>query len=350
LESAAQPYRAQRDSLLQRYNEVVQRQSMPHAEARVIAEAIAPKDSDQPRPFLTLGFASLFGLSLGVGIALARTQMTGGFSSGVEVERFLGVKSVGVLSTVRARSAHPLRPKENDRICIDEIGAARATFSAPASRFAEVIRGARVAADSWRAKGESHLIGIVSALPREGKATVCMNLAHLVSVSGCKTLVVDADIRNSSLTRSMAPSAEAGLLQVVSGQTALQDVIWEDPISRCDFLPSGTLQRGVSQIGSMATDSFEQLIVGLRRQYEYVFVCLPPIATSVDAEAFAQLFDTFLLVIEWRKTRRPIVAESLTIANRVKGKVFGAILNKADPRFLRQSEGYNSARFEAYYY
>jgi Homeodomain-like domain len=58
------------------------------------------------------------------------------------------------------------------------------------------------------------VIGITSSLPNEGKSTIAMALAEVIAHGGGRVVLVDCDLRNPSLTRKLAPGAEAGFLDV----------------------------------------------------------------------------------------------------------------------------------------
>ena len=67
---------------------------------------------------------------------------------------------------------------------------------APFSATAEALRYIKVAIDLHRSEGKGKVIGIVSALPGEGKTTVATSFAAFVAKTGARTLLVDADLRN----------------------------------------------------------------------------------------------------------------------------------------------------------
>ena len=54
-------------------------------------------------------------------------------------------------------------------------------------------------------------IGVISAVPGEGKSTIAVNLANVLARGGRSTLLIDADLRNPQLTRRLGADAKCGL-------------------------------------------------------------------------------------------------------------------------------------------
>ena len=62
------------------------------------------------------------------------------------------------------------------------------------------------------------VIGMTSALPNEGKSTLAIALARLISKGGGKVILVDGDLRNPVLSRLLTPVAETGVLEAILGK------------------------------------------------------------------------------------------------------------------------------------
>jgi succinoglycan biosynthesis transport protein ExoP len=103
----------------------------------------------------------------------------------------------------------------------------------PLSRFAESVRSIKLAIDLSPGKTSNQVIGITSALPNEGKTTIAASLAQLIAHAGKKVIIVDCDLRNSSLTDSFAPNAAAGIVDVIDGCSLapLVDLVGRPPAS-----------------------------------------------------------------------------------------------------------------------
>src|SRR6202023_2584500 len=114
----------------------------------------------------------------------------------------------------------------------------RQVVDEPLSAFAEEFRSIKIAADIGGLSGNRRVIGITSTLPGEGKSTVSCNFAELIAHSGKRVILLDGDLRNPTLTRALAPAAKAGLLEVLSNQLTLKDVVCFDEDTGLSFVPT----------------------------------------------------------------------------------------------------------------
>ena len=84
------------------------------------------------------------------------------------------------------------------------------------------------------------VIGIVSALPGEGKTTVSIAFAAFVAKSGSRVLLVDGDLRNPSTTKSLGYANAPGLINMIVEKSDVDRLVITDWKYKFDFLPSST--------------------------------------------------------------------------------------------------------------
>jgi succinoglycan biosynthesis transport protein ExoP len=304
-----------------------------------------------------LAFSVVSGLTLGMGAAFAREQLDRAFRLPGQVERALGLDCLGVLPRVDPVAAthkvaailERMPPPAGERTILRNLGIARYVIAEPFSRFAETLRAVKVSADTSTPNGHIKVIGAVSAVPAEGKSTVAINLAQLIAQAGSRALLIDGDLRNPTLTRLVSPDAKQGLMEVLSGEARLADVVWTDPLTGMHVLPA-VLRSATAQTSDiLSSPGMEAMLAAAREAYDYVVVDLPPMVPVVDARAAAHLMDGFLLVIEWGRTSPEVVSEAVQSAEIIRERIVGAVLNKADPGVLRRLEAYRGASYQRYY-
>jgi succinoglycan biosynthesis transport protein ExoP len=183
---------------------------------------------------------------------------------------------------------------------------------------------------------------------------VAVSLAALIAQGGKRAILLDGDLRNPALTRSLTPDAKAGLLEVVGGQVEVDDILWREPNSGLAFLPSVVNSKFYNSSDVFESEKTSQLIDYLRKSYDYVIIDLPPLAPVIDARVACRLVDSFLLVIEWGRTKITVVQHALRNAPGVGDKAVGVVLNKANMKsFVRYSDHdiyYNNPYYRRYGY
>jgi polysaccharide biosynthesis transport protein len=357
LDSKAQTFRAIHDNFVQKYMESLQQESFPYTEARVISHATPPGRRSQPNPILVMTLASASGLMLAFGVALLIDISESGFRTSDQVERELQTSCLAVVPRMTLDPGAPppaaaAADAANSRH-IEQSGVLFGVISSPFSRFAEAFRTIKVSIDLFSVAKPAKAIGITSTHPNEGKSTIAGNLARLISHAGGKAILLDCDLRNPSLTRALAPGAELGLLDVISGKKLLTDVIWTDPATSLAFVPMVARTRLSHTNEILASAGMKKLIDALCGVYDYVLIDLPPLAPVVDVRSTNQFVDSYLFVIEWGTTSVETVESALSSAPMVYENLMGVVLNKADLNVMRNysrnsQEPYKNKYYERY--
>jgi succinoglycan biosynthesis transport protein ExoP len=223
-------------------------------------------------------------------------------------------------------------------------------IDSPFSRFSESVRAIKIAADLFGVSKSNKVIAITSSLPNEGKTTVSTALAQLTAHAGSRTILLDCDLRNPSLSRKLAPNAGVGFLEVVSGKALLEEAIWTDPVTKLAFMPCVVESRVAHSSEILASAATKKLFDQLREKYDYVVVDLSPLAPVVDVRATTNLVDSYVFVIEWGRTKIDVVEHALNATRGVYDNLLGVVLNKADINVLSRYESYRGKYYYNRYY
>lgn len=352
LESAADTYRNLYNSFLEKQQQAMQNQSFPISESRIISTAVKPDRKSSPKTVLSLIGALFGGLCFGLGAAFAREMLSDVLRSPIEVEDEIGVKCLGVLPAIGAKAmglpkVRGSRPPDGG---VDGSGPlSRYVIDHPFSRYAETMRNIKVSIDLARLSREVKIIGIVSSLPKEGKTTVSANFAHLTAFTGKRVLLIDGDLHTRSLTKELDPTAKSGLLEALKNPQSVGHHIRRSAETGLDFLPSFAVTRMVNSADIMASKAMADLLALLRNEYDYIVIDLAPVMPVTDAKAISHLIDAYVYVIEWGRTTRTALQESMSSSEGIQKKVLGAVLNGANPKMLKRIEGYKGSHYNAYY-
>jgi polysaccharide biosynthesis transport protein len=368
LEREAETYRALYQTFLQRYQEAVQQQSFPITEARIISGALIPDGPSHPRKSIILAVSLLLGCAFGAALGALRELRDRAFRTEEQVRDDLRLEFLGMLPLVpnpKGKERHwrtllagnpasaaseaetpplPSSPNITARAIDDHI--MRYAINHPLSDYAEVLRGIRLAAELTLAGRTPKIIGAVSVLPNEGKSTVAKNLASLLAQQGAKTLLIDADLRSQGLTRSVAPDAEAGLVQAVLDGTPIKDLLHFEPDSNLAVLPVVLHRRLPHASELLASAGMKSAIEQARQGFDWIVLDLPPLGPVVDARAIVGQIDAFVLVVEWGRTTRRLVRTTLDADGQIRDKCLGVVFNKVNLKNLKLYDAHGS---KAYY-
>jgi succinoglycan biosynthesis transport protein ExoP len=355
LELNAQTYQNLYDSFMHRYAEALEAERAPAAEASIISPADAPTTRNYKKSLMIAMVFPALALLLGGGIAFLRETISRPFWTTREVESKLRLPCADVIPRVRLRllrrAQKAFRAKRRDgekRIGLriaNPVGCY--ALEEPLSRFAEGVRSIKLALKLNGFEASRRAIGIISALPNEGKSSVALALAAAAAKGGCKTILVDCDLRNPALTNSwLRGEKKLGLVDVLGKRAAIEDVILTDEDTQLRFIPSG-LSGGHKHAGDlMASDELRAITESLKNEYDLVIVDLPPMSPVIDVAISQSFIDGYILVIEWGKTKVSSVDFILRKMPRVYENIFTAVLNKVDVSQLKKFGFYMSDYYD----
>jgi succinoglycan biosynthesis transport protein ExoP len=350
LERAADTYRTLYQSFLQRYQQTVQQQSFPMSDARVITTAAPPMQPSHPKTFSIILLSALMGAIVGSACGALREYRDGSLRTGDQVREELGLKCLGMLPTIHLPELNRKHGCESSRGISRKdrraaaLALARHVSHAPHSEFAETLRSVAASADYGFPGHQAKVIGVLSVAPQEGRTLVAANLAALLAGEGSQTLLVDADFRNPALSKILAPDATDGLLEVLADDQPWCRVLNRGPHSKLAIMP--TIYRGDLAHSSrlIANGRFEEVLREASESFEHVIVDLPPLGVASDARVLASKVDCVLLVVDWGRTSKDFIKETLA-ANEVAGTCYmGVVLNRVDMRLLRLYQNHSVSR------
>lgn len=170
-------------------------------------------------------------------------------------------------------------------------------------------------------------IVVTSVQPGEGKSTTSTNLAISFARAGFKTLLVDADTRNSVMSGVFKPNGKiTGLSSYLSGNSSLKDAICRTNVENLAVIPSGQVPPNPTSL--LQNANFNALIDSVREWYDYVIIDSPPIGLVIDAAIIAKRCDASIIVTEVGAIKRKFVIKAKEQMVQSGAMFLGIILNK----------------------
>ena len=302
---------------------------------RIVENAAVPQAPILPKKVRNYELALLFGLVLGVGLAIFFERMDNTVKTPDDVTQQLGLPFLGMIPTAVL-----------GRVAVDDFGEAElpVVLREPQSAAAEAYRVIRtnLIFSSPGARGRVVLFG--SANPGEGKTTTVANLAASLAQNGARVLAIDADLRRPTLHRHFGLSHTPGLSDAVVGRSKLLEVVRPTTVSGLSVIPCGYIPPNPAEL--LGSDSLRELLHGLRKKYDWVLVDAPPILAMADTPVLCPFVDGLVLVVWSESSSRPALRRALDQLERVGGKLTGVVLNKVD---LQRNAYYYGQHYGEYY-
>ena len=178
--------------------------------------------------------------------------------------------------------------------------------------------------DAWGRARRSFLI--TSACGSEGKTTLAAQLAERCVNAGLLTLLVDADIRNPTLTRMFEMPGGQGLVNVLRGESRAEEAITViGGAGGFHFLPSGSPRVDPSRL--LHGDRLSKLLASARESFDIVIVDAPPVLPVPDALTIGRWVDGAVLAVRFDASRYPLVERANRRLAAVGVPVIGAVIN-----------------------
>jgi succinoglycan biosynthesis transport protein ExoP len=339
LQSSADTYRALYQNFLQRYTQAVQDQSFPVPEARVVTTALPPQRKSAPRAGIILAFAVALGGALGFVAAFVQETLDTGVRNAAQLRATTGADCLGLVPRLKLRRNRIWLRRRLQRPNAGSLSGLlsapgdilRHVVDAPRSPFAAAIRALQMRIVHQHLRSQDlKVIGCISSSPRAGSSTIAANLAHLLAKTGGRTILLDWDVLNASLSQKLGGNFATGWLDSLAGRVGLDAALQRDRQTGLGFLPTG--QTGIDSLPNALSlpTQMHALLAELRNTYAYVVVDLPSLPAVADTHYAAHLLDAIVVVMPWGQTEPAPLPEILARIGLDETNVLGVVLNKAD--------------------
>ena len=182
---------------------------------------------------------------------------------------------------------------------------------------------------SFAEPGNCRIIGISSAMTGEGKSLTAVNLAYALSQLDKRVLLMDCDMRCSSLETKLPIAGNPGLSDFLSGQNNLESLIQPCGMKGCEkaFHVIAAGQNPPNPVELLSSDRMTRLLEKLRGVYDYVILDLPPVGNVSDALTVSGATDGILLVVRRCRCDRAALRTALQQFEFVGSRLLGIVYN-----------------------
>lgn len=318
LQREADTNRALYDTLLQRYKEVGVAAGIGQSELSLVDEAKAPGGPFRPRPIFNALAGLLFGLAIGIGLAIARSLLFDMVTDPRDVRTKLKLPLLGAVP-VEPDGLSPMEALQDRKSALSETYHAVRTalkFSTPA--------------------GIPRTLLITSSRPGEGKSTSAFAIAKSVANVGSKVLLIDADLRKPTFASSK--NGTKGLGSLLSSEAALSSAVEKTRTENLSLLPAGRFSG--TEVELLSSNRLPSLIEQAAGDYDVVVIDGPPILGLADAPLLASVVQATVLVVESGASRTNDVQDMIHRLHEAGAKISGVILTKVVRSKTQYGYGY----------
>jgi len=184
---------------------------------------------------------------------------------------------------------------------------------------------------------------ITSAIPAEGKSFVAANLAQvLIRQSGCRVLLIDADLRSPSLHKSLGAPLTPGLADYLQGERSAIEVMQRGTEDGLLFIPAGKHVTHPAEL--IAGNAFKKLLDSVSDSFDWVILDSPPTVPVSDASVLAQMCDGVLFVVRGGSTPAEVCSKGCRELQN--SPLIGVVLNAVKHSHASDSYyGYGNASY-----
>jgi capsular exopolysaccharide synthesis family protein len=279
----------------------------------ILEPALPAPTPSEPQKGRIMAMASVLGLLLGGGIAVARAWQDQTLRSTDEIAAALRTPVLGAVPAMSRRQR------------IQERG--RKVLLQPDSPEAEAFRTIRTAVFFGAPMDSAKSILVTSPATGDGKSTVVSNLAIAMARAGQKTLILDADLRKPvQHVIFELDHRERCLRNVFAGTVRLAAAVQPTGIEGLHILTCGQSISNPAEV--LNSEQFARLLACLAEAYDRIVVDAPPVAIVADAQILGALCDATILVLKADKSVRKVAMHAVDALQSVGAHLLGVVVNE----------------------
>jgi len=201
---------------------------------------------------------------------------------------------------------------------------------------------------------DKHVLMFTSRYEQEGKSSIAINVMRTLAGLGKRVLLLDADLRCSTLARRYRfiyddASPAFGLAQYLAGMCDLSEAIYQSDITNVYVIPAG--RDVLNSLQLLASPLFGEMMTVLRQNFDLILVDTPPAGVIVDAVEIAKHCDGAILVVGYRRGRSQDIGDLTESIAKTGCPVLGAVMNGVELNtFRNRNYYYRSEQYSHYYH
>ena len=296
--------------LLEKRSETAIIESSTVSETRIVEFAAIENLPIKPNYVLIVIVGFLFGLILGIALAMLRAYLDNTIKTKEDIENLTTLPIYGILPTLK------------QKVLKLEV------FKDPKSPFAESYRSLRTNLQFARKENQANVILVTSTIAGEGKSTTAANLGAIFQMANYKSIVINLDLRKPTLHHYFDVDNSTGMSTYLSGKSSIGEIIQSTTYENLDIITSGPIPPNPSEL--ILTDKLDKLLDELKEIYDYIFIDSAPLGLVTDTMHLMQYADISLIVFREDYAKKSFVTDLNNLVERHDLKHIGIVINSVD--------------------
>jgi len=296
LESEAATIRQIFATFLESYKRSDQQEDLQEADAQVLSYATVPLRPVHPNKQLLMSLSAILGLFAALALIVLLENLDNAYRSAIQIEKDTGLICVGSIPGVKP-SRH-FKPADY-------------VVKNPSSVTTEALRSMKtvLSLHQKHLNKKFDVLAITSSLPGEGKSTMSVWLARLSALSGRKVLLIDCDLRRPNIHNLMGCENSLSLVEYLSGQLPLEDVITKDEATGLDVIMGRSVAN--TALDLLTSDYMAKLMAFVREEYDFIILDTPASLAVSDPCILAEYADHMVYSVQWDQTPKELVLSGI---------------------------------------
>ena len=271
-----------------------------------IRPAVDPTHVASPNAKRTIALGFVVGLCVGLAVTIVAQTLD---------SRIRHVEEVGQLADVPLLAVVPrLRRSQRRGLVVRDR---------PSSEAGEAFRTLRTNISVLGSRDRPSLLITAVTGDRDG-AQVPVNLAWTLAQTGQQVVLVDLDLRRSTVGDMIGMQPATGMSDALAGQHGLQDVIRPTEHPCLSVVLSGTAQPSPSEL--LSAPSMTEVLTWMERHFDHVILHAPPLLSYTDAAVVAGIAGGTLITVSAGSTQGQQLTTALIALTNVRVKPLGLVL------------------------
>ena len=157
--------------------------------------------------------------------------------------------------------------------------------------------------------GTKKVIQIESAIAKEGKTSVCANLAVSLGLTNKKVCVVDLDFRRPRSHRVFKLTKDNGIAEYMIGSLDKKEIVKHTSYKNVDIITRGAEIYNPALI--LVSEKFKQLIAFLRENYDFILLDCAPVLQVSDYIHISKVSDGVIFIVAYARTSKAQVSDAV---------------------------------------